>query len=50
MLTRTEEAVETVTVVRIRFFSACLYRHEWKGRISKIWLLGVPVYRAEVRW
>lgn len=50
MITKIEEAVKTLTVVRVHLFGLCLYRREWKGPAVKIWLLGVPVYRAEVRW
>lgn len=50
MIAKIEEAVEALTVVRVRLFGICLYRREWQGSAVKIWLLGVPVYRAEVRW
>lgn len=50
MITRIEEAVKTCTIVRICLFGVCLYRRQWQGSAVKIWLLGVPVYRTEVRW
>jgi hypothetical protein len=48
MITKTTEVVAPGSIVCIRLWGVCIYRHRRNWPSDKIWVLGLPVYRSEV--